>query len=514
MENSPRAPSGCLTGAPAIVAVVGLILACVGMPWYYFINDYTYVEGTARKVQDAGALVAQGLAWGLVGFLVLVAGYGLVGLVLSSAGGWTRWASPAARDAYLQIELARAQHQVLPEAMSSMTITHNYNQRLPAPVATDLPGPFVFDAEEAPPALASPGAGEASSAGVLARLRREGQLTPGGLYVGQGEEGGARIDMATCGFIAIGGRSRSGKTRTTQLLIAQAVLQGWDVALCDPFPNKADGLMSLCKPLSGHFFKQAGAPEEIAKTIQLVDKIGRRRIDGERWERPVLLVIEEFSNVVIRGMLPPEILDLLPAMAMLYAAVGVHGVIIGHDFSRSMLGDRYGALLRRACTHRIAHRLAPDAAELLVPSSYAGQVVELRPGRALYWGEDSPLALDVPLIADADLTLAARGVAPKPYAPWAPRTIAQTPAEQIVERAPSRAVPPTTNLDIQAAEFILDCLRGTRLELDVKEIARRTGLAESTVNSTLAQLRAGELVTHRRDSRRFVYRILPPVEAA
>lgn len=505
MEKTPGLSiPGCAMPAAGVLA---LILACAGMPYIYFFRDYDYIEGTARKIQDTAVLAAQVG----VGALALIVVLGAVAGLVSTAGIWTRWASPAARAVYEKVALKQADHMELPEGLSTYNVQNHYRERTPIPV--EIAGGQPMIAEVTPAALAAPQA--EASAGMLARLRAEGHLSPGGLYVGQGEEGGARIDMATCGFIAIGGRSRSGKTRTTQLIIAQAVLQGWDVALCDPFPNKADGLMNLCKPMSGHFFKQAGTPEEIAKTIQLVDKIGRRRIDGERWDKPLLLVIEEFSNVVIRGMLPSEILDLLPAMAMLYAAVGVHGVIIGHDFSRSMLGDRYGALLRRACTHRIAHRLAPDAAELLVPSSYTGQVVELRPGRALYWGEDSPQGVDVPLIADVDLALAARGVAPKPYAPWAPRTIAPTPPDQVVEpatAAPSaKVVPQTTQLDLAADELILDVLRVARVELDADEIARRVALPVGTVRNRLAALRAEGDINHRKDGRRFVYSVLQPV---
>jgi hypothetical protein len=454
-----------------LLAVVLVVVSCAGMPWYYFVRDYDYVEGTARKAQDAGVFAAQALSWGLVGLLVLVAGYALVGLFLSSTGGWTRWASPAARDAYLQVELARAQHQVLPEAMSSMTITHNYNQRLPAtPAPAELPAPpteqQVIAAEEAPPALP---AGPPSTA-ILPQLQAKGLITSGSLFVGLSEEGSARIDMQTCGFVAVGGRSRSGKSTTTKLLVSQAVLMGWHVAICDPFPQKPDGLLSLCRPLSGHLIKQAGNAEEIAKTILLIDKIGQRRMAGlDLNDRPVLLVIEEFSNVVIRQMLPQDILNLLPAMAMAYAAVGVHGIIIGHDWSRNMLGDEYGATLRRACTHRIVHKMAVDAAELIVPSTaQARQVAELRPGRVLFWGDDSPELISVPKIDEPDLVFAAGGKAPKPYPhrQGAQRAAAAPPAEeapgtQVVEPTPTplRAAPPTTQLpqptlDEQILEFL------------------------------------------------------------
>jgi hypothetical protein len=495
-ETTSGGRGGCLGTAPAIVAVVGLIIACIGMPWVYFFRDYDYIEGTARRVQDAGVLATQGLAWGLIGLLVLVGLYALAGLALTSAGGWTRWASPSARATYEAIELARAQHQVLPEGLSSMTVTHNHNQRLPAPVAApaELPSPAeqaVIGTAEAPPALPAPTGGP-----ILAQLKAKGLVTPGSLFVGLGDEAPARIDMQACGFVAVGGRSRSGKSTTTALLLTQAALMGWDVALCDPFPHKPDGLMSLCRPLSGHFFRQAGSPEEIAKTILLVDKIGQRRMAGlDPNDRPVLLVIEEFTNVVIREMLAQDILNLLPAMAMAYAAVGVHGIIIGHDFSRNMLGDDYGATLRRACTHRIAHRMAPDAAELLVPSAaHARQVAELRPGRVLFWGDDSPELVNVPRVEEPDLVFAARGKAPKAYQTPQGRTTKAPapPSAQVVEAAPAppahRSVPETTRLASSVDEWVLEYLQSEGGWHTADAIARGIGANPGTLKNKLKRL--------------------------
>jgi hypothetical protein len=162
-------------------------------------------------------------------------------------------------------------------------------------------------------------------------------------------------------------------------------------------------------------------------------------------------------------------------MAMAYAAVGVHGVIIGHEFSRALLGERYGATLRRACTHRLAHRLAPDAAEFLLPSAaHARQVVELQPGRALFWGDDSPQLVAIPKVDVRDLEFAAQGRTPKPYAPW-PAQLAAT---------PTPAPAPPTSLD----ERIVDLLRGAGDQPDSEEIARRLSADVRQVRNALPRL--------------------------
>ena len=116
--------------------------------------------------------------------------------------------------------------------------------------------------------------------------------------------------------------------------------------------------MRRCQPLSGHCFRQAATPEEIAALIRLVDKIGRRRLQGDGDRTPVVLILDEFTNLLIRKLLPNDVLAALPAMAMEYAGVGVHGIIIGHDWNARLLGGDLGAALRRAWSDAAARRSA------------------------------------------------------------------------------------------------------------------------------------------------------------
>lgn len=393
----------------------------------------------------------------------------------------TRATAAATLDRHYDVELARAERSAFPE-LSHYSVRSEGGAAAPAPPPV-IEGRLV----EAPPVAA------AEPPPDLPELVARGHVAGGALLVGQCDGAPLRIDMRACGFVAVGGQSRSGKTHTVALLVAQAALQGWEIALCDPFPHKADGLLSLCRPLSGCVFRQAATPDEISRTIQLVDKIGRRRLDGEAWSKPLLLVVEEFSNIVIRQMLPPDVLDLLPAMAMAYAAVGVHAVIIGHEFSRSLLGERYGATLRRACTHRIAHRLAPDAAELLLPSSaYARQVVELQPGRALFWGEDSPQLIRVPKVSADDLRFAARGRPSRPYAPW--------PAAPAVAAPPPPLPAPTT-----LADRIVALLAASGQQLDSGAIAAQLGADIVQVRNTLLQLTNARRITRHGNARNYAY---------
>ncbi|HEX9440893.1 MAG TPA: hypothetical protein VF909_14500, partial [Roseiflexaceae bacterium] len=204
-------------------------------------------------------------------------------------------------------------------------------------------------------------------------------------------------------FIGVGGQPRVGKTTLVTLLLAQAALLRWHIALGDPHVHKQDGLIQRCTPLSGHCFRQAATPEEIAAMIRLIDKIGRRRVQGDADRTPVLLVLDEFTNLVIRKLLPDDVLSALPAMAMEYAGVGVHGIIIGHDWNGRLLGGDLGAALRRAITHCLVCRTDAQNAEFLLPSAVlARQAASLAKGQALYSGSEAPALISIPRL---DLTI-------------------------------------------------------------------------------------------------------------
>ena len=345
---------------------------------------------------------------------------------------------------------------------------------------------------------------------VLQQLYDRGHVVRSGssLLVGFAEGGVPQyIEMPGCGFVFVGGQPRSGKTTLVKLLVAQAILHDWHVLVCDPHIHKDSGLLKQLQPLSGRLVRQDVTPAEIAHTIGLVDKIGQRRKSGQdRPDRPVLLVIDEFSNLVIRKELDEPTLALLPAMAMAYAGVQVHGVIIGHDWSRAMLGGTYGATLRRAGTHRLVTRIAPDAAELLLPSAaHARQAADLTPGRALFWGDESPIPIDVPFVGAEDLAYAARGAPERPYTP---RQLSG-PAAMAQPALPAQPVPPTVKITEptipEQIVFFLQAHPGT--EFDSTTIARRLSLDSAAVQTALGRLAQDRTIARRGRARNYLYSI-------
>jgi hypothetical protein len=152
--------------------------------------------------------------------------------------------------------------------------------------------------------------------------------------------------------------------------------------------------------------------------IRFVDKIGRRRVMGDQDRTPVLLVLDEFTNLVIRKLLPEDVLATLPAMAMEYAGVGVHGIIIGHDWNARLLGGDLGAALRRAIIHHLICRSDAQNVEFLLPNAaLSRQAARNAKGQAQYWGSEAAALVSIPRLGTEDLIYAAQGVAPRPYAP-------------------------------------------------------------------------------------------------
>lgn len=242
---------------------------------------------------------------------------------------------------------------------------------------------------------------------MIEALRERGHIDRSGhsLLLGYtAEQKPAYIEMAETGFIAIAGHPRKGKSVTAALLVGQAALMGWELVICDKHGAKADGLLQRVAPLGDHISRAAIEPGDILKAIDYWHEIIANRLSQPQQEyRRLLLVIDEFTALILQETLPPAALHKLISAAVEAPKVGAHGLIIGHQWSERLLG-RWGANLRRVITSRVVHRADPGDAAFLLPSAYANKAMTLPIGSAIYFGGgDAPAELTIPFVGARDL---------------------------------------------------------------------------------------------------------------
>ena len=307
-----------------------------------------------------------------------------------------------------QAQIARAVHQPGQQPTSyAPHITVAQPKAVPVVEQPLLPEPAAV---ERPPLQLL--AGECT----LAALRRTGIVARSGnsLHIGNAIADGTPIylELATWGALALGGKSRTGKTSRVTYYLAQAALNGWRLVVCDKHGGggKADALLAKVGVLESSFLLPAAVGQaDINRRIQQVYTIGKRRIDNSDSSRyPILLIVDEFTNLILNGWLEDKTLDQLMSIANEHAGVNVHALIIGHDWSASCLGKERGAAFRRITTHRIAHRLDAQGAQFLLPSGMGKTAEGLTVGQAIFVDETGePILVDCPLLHDEDLRYAA-----------------------------------------------------------------------------------------------------------
>ena len=314
-----------------------------------------------------------------------------------------------------QLELS-GQAQIA-RANASGNVPHNYAPHISVstPKSTapaelpyvDAPAPEL-PAERQPLALLP---GECT----LAALQRSGIIARSGnsLHVGSAVADGTPIylELSTWGALALGGKSRTGKTSRAVYFLAQAALCGWKIVICDKHgAGKQDALLAKVGMLENSFLLPAAVNQaDHNRRIQQVYSIGLRRLNNQDTSRyPIVLCVDEMTALILTDWLEDKTLDQMMAIGAEMAGVNIHLLAIGHDWSAACLGKERGAAFRRVTTHRIAHRLDAQGAQFLLPSGMGKRAESLTLGQALFVDESGePILCDCPLLTEEDLRYAA-----------------------------------------------------------------------------------------------------------
>lgn len=290
------------------------------------------------------------------------------------------------------------------------------------------------------------------------------------------------IELEDTGFIALAGMPRVGKSATATLLAGQVMLIPDSIVIvCDKHGKKPDSLIARLAPLAHRLARAAIDTDEIIAAIDFWHEIGSNRLleDDDRVYPPCLLIIDEFTAMILLSLLPPSTLQKLVSAAVEFPKIQAHGLIIGHQWTGKLLGNALGAPLRRVTTQRIIQRIDPQDAEFLIPAAYAKQAQTLSDGRALFMGasQPTPIEMMIPYMTADDLAYLAKMLPPAPGARLAnPANVASVAdVASALESAETIDLDPNSDppgaVDVAAEDFETD---------------RRTALARILLTSKIA----------------------------
>lgn len=227
------------------------------------------------------------------------------------------------------------------------------------------------------------------------------------------------LEWGQAGVYAVAGRSGSGKTSLVRFLLAQAAMVGIKLVVCDPHASSEQSLAASCESLKAAFLcEPASSNEDILDTIHMVDEIGRKRIDGEdKSIAPILLVIDEFSSIMLNSENAKEISKLLVNMANEYRKVGIQALLIGQSWKHDMSG---GTTLRSALGGSIVMNIQPPEAAFLTTDEKTAKkagVNKLQKGEAIVFLNGKEVRIQAPYIRSDDVAGIAQYIPASKVAP-------------------------------------------------------------------------------------------------
>jgi hypothetical protein len=180
----------------------------------------------------------------------------------------------------------------------------------------------------------------------------------------------------------VGGAQGGGKSWTAASLIAQSMLNGARVILCDPHAGDEESLTTRLSALRPHLLIHADDDKQIeAAARYAADELQRRREQKSADRTPILLVIDEWTSLLRRGLgekLPPILSDLTQEGRK----YGVNALLLAQRWSVDAAG---GGDVRNCLTAHYVHRTRADEARMqtgLRGSALPDDTMQLQPGQS------------------------------------------------------------------------------------------------------------------------------------
>jgi len=332
-----------------VVAIVALVVTVILLASVYYVRQYL----PTISVIFWGVLVTIAILSALLGFVCLIA------LVLSFCSKHVAFSTMHWLD-------VRERRREVEQAMN----------RTSKMLETTIEPPSPVKALE-PPTRAS----NLVSVPRVVHYRTVQQVIgPGQLLMGiRPSNGTLRIgtwdDQKT---VLVLGSSSSGKTTTIIEKVTDAVKGGAHLAVCDPHGYKPDSLIRRITPYEPFLFPGtifAIEHHNILRNVRLVRQELERRVHGGVYNRPLVLVVEEWNRL----QRDPEIAKELTLIAQILGQEGRGFGVYGIFGAQQITGN---VELRKSVISVIVHRCDKSEAELVIPARFAKFAPELKTGQS------------------------------------------------------------------------------------------------------------------------------------
>ncbi len=238
---------------------------------------------------------------------------------------------------------------------------------------------------------------------TLFDLIESGDIAPGEMTMVMGYDK-AQLDKgilqlvigAWPGTHAVAGKGRSGKTRRVIAMIAQALINGARVIVCDPHFTKLDSLARSLEPLEKYLTIARGEKEIVQVASEFLSEMEARVDDPNRPCLPWLIVFDEWSREMDEGnQKMPEggrdiLVDVAKNCSSQYAGYLGYCCIIGQFWTNEHAG---GTDIRRSLQSAFIHQLSGEyAAFFFRARKWQNRAEELKKRECIYRDTDNQVS--------------------------------------------------------------------------------------------------------------------------